>query len=433
MKVNLENKSELERKLSIEVPAEAVQQSFKKATVKAQKESNLKGFRPGKAPLDTVKKMYSENIVRWATDDIINQHFIKGIMETKANIVGEPEFEFGWPKEGENFEFSAYFEVYPEVKLTKTEGLVAERLKTQIDEKNVTDTITRLQGNWANWKPVERVAQMGDQVTIKFKGEVAGQSDPRLEGEMPVELGSQQLIEGFEEGLVGLAKMSEKTLSLQFPQDYHAADFAGQPVVFSVQVLEVSEKELPELNDEFAKKFGKETMTELQEMIQKDLAERIVKESKRHFEETLIRSLVAANPSVVPQFFVKKQKEHLIENFRQDWKQKGQPEQAIEDYITKWSADFERLANEMIQAEFLVMEVAKTQSIEASEADFETKMQEYATQTGIEMERVLAYYNEPKRKDQTMGTLTREKVVKFLSEKAQVTEIDKIQDSTTQN
>lgn len=433
MKVNLENKSELERKLSIEVPAEAVQQSFKKATVKAQKESNLKGFRPGKAPLDTVKKMYTENIVRWATDDIINQHFIKGIMETKANIVGEPEFEFGWPKENENFEFAAYFEVYPEVKLTKVEGLAAERLKTQIDEKNVTDTITRLQGNWATWSPVDRAAQMGDQVTIKFNGEVAGKSDPRLSGEMPVELGSHQLIEGFEEGLVGLKKLDEKTLSLQFPQEYHAPDFAGQPVTFTVQVLEVSDKQLPELNDEFAKKFGKETLAELHDMISKDLSERIVKESKRHFEETLIRSLVAANPSVVPQFFVKKQKEHLIENFRQDWKQKGQPEAAIEDYISKWSADFERLANEMIQAEFLVMEIAKTQSIEASEADFELKMQENAAQTGIDIERVLSYYNEPKRKEQTMGTLTREKVVKFLSEKAQITDIDKIQDSTTQN
>lgn len=429
MKLNIENKSALERKLNIEVPAETVQEYFKKATVKAQKESNLKGFRPGKAPLDTVKKMYSDTIVRWATDDLINTHFVQGMVEHKFQMAGEPEFEFGWPKEGESFEFSAHFEVYPEVKLTKIEGLACEKLKTQISEKEVGETITRLQSSWAEWKPVERPAKNGDQVVIDFKGEMDGKADPRLEGQgMNVELGTGQLIEGFEAGLEGSKAGDTKSLSLKFPAEYHAADFAGKDVVFNVEVKSVSEKELPPLDEAFAKRFGKENLDDLKAMIQEDLAGRIEKESKRHLEETLIRSLVAANPIEVPKFFVNRQKEHLVKNFEQDWKQKGQPEEEIQAYIQKWGADFDKLAGEMIQAEFLVMEIAKQNGLEATQADFDQKMQEYANQTGIELARVTEYYNEENRQNQMLTTLTREKVVSFLTEKAKVTEIDKIKD-----
>lgn len=427
MKANLETTSALQRKLNIEIPAEIVQEYFKKATLKAQKESNLKGFRPGKAPLPTVKKIYSDTIKRWVTDDLINTHFIKSMLEHKIQIAGEPEFEFGWPSEGEKFEFSAYFEVYPEVKLTKIEGLEAEKLKTEMTEKEISETLERLQNSWAEWITKDGPSQKGDQVTIDFTGEIEGQADARLSGQgMKVELGSNQLIEGFESGLEGLCAGDKKSLNLQFPPHYHASDFAGKPVTFHVEVKLVSSKVLPELNDDFAKKFGKETMIDLKEMIAQDLKQRIEKESKRHFEETLIRSLVTANPIEVPKFFVNRQKEHLIKNFEQDWKQKGHPESEIQAYIQKWDADFEKLAKEMIQAEFLVMEVAKLHNLEANEDDFSAKMQEYANQTGIELARVVEYYSEPNRKNQLLTTLTREKVVRFLSEKAKVVEIDKI-------
>jgi trigger factor len=433
MKSNVENVSNLQRKLNIEVPAEIVQEYFKKATIRAQKESHVKGFRPGKAPLSTVKKLYSDNITQWATNDLINSHFIKGIMEHKLQIAGDPEFEFGWPVEGEKFEFSAYFEVYPEVKLAKIDGLGAEKLKVQVTEKEVSETIERLRNSWAEWTPKEGAAEKGDQVTFDFTGEIEGKSEPRLSGQgLKVELGSHQLIEGFESGLEGLKAGDKKSLSLQFPIEYHSEDFAGKPVTFHVEVKSVSSKVLPELNDEFAKKFGKETLRELKDLIFQDLSQRIEKESNRHFEETLIRSLVASNPIEVPQYFVKRQKEHLIKNLEQDWKQRGQPDSEIQAYIQKWDSDFEKLAQEMIQAEFLVMEVAKLHNLEATEADFESKMKDYADQTGIELSRVLEYYSEETRKTQVMTTITRQKVVKFLSEKANVTEIDKIKETSLQ-
>jgi len=430
MKASLETTSALKRKLNVEIPAETVQEYFKKATLKAQKESNLKGFRPGKAPLPTVKKIYSDTIKRWVTDDLINAHFIKSMIEHQIQIAGEPEFEFDWPTEGENFEFSAYFEIYPEVKLTKIEGLKAEKLKIQVTEKQISDTLERLQNSWAEWVNKNSPAQKGDQVTIDFSGEIEGKTDPRLSGQgMKVELGSNQLIEGFEAGLEGLQAGDKKSLELQFPTQYHSADFAGKPVTFHVEVKEVSSKVLPELSDDFAKKFGKETMTDLKEMIAQDLTQRIEKESKRHFEETLIRSLVASNPIEVPNYFVNRQKEHLIKNFEQDWKQKGQPDSEIQAYIKKWDADFEKLAQEMIQAEFLIMEVAKLNNLDATEDDFKAKIKEYANQTGIELSRVNEYYSDSNRKNQLLTTLTREKVVQYLSEKAHVTEIDKIRET----
>jgi len=432
MKANLENTTKLQRKLNIEIPAETVQEYFKNATIKAQKESNVKGFRPGKAPLPTIKKMYSDTITKWATDDLINTHFIKSMVEHKVQIAGEPEFEFGWPADGEKFEFSAYFEVYPEVSLTKIEGLAVEKLKTQVTEIEISETIERLRNGGAKWIPKEGAAQKGDQVSIDFNGEIEGQSDARLSGYgMTVELGSNQLIEGFESGLEGLNVSDKKSLNLQFPLEYHSADFAGKPVTFHVEVKSVSLKVLPELNEEFAKTFGKETMAKLSEMISQDLSQRVEKESKRHFEETLIHSLVAANPIEVPKFFVNRQKEHLIKNLEKDWKEKGQSEGEIHAYIQKWEADFERLAHEMIQAEFLVMEVAKLNHLDATEEDFVAKMKDYAMQTGIDMDRVIEYYSDANRKKQMLTTLSREKVVKFLSDKANVTEIDKIKEGTT--
>lgn len=433
MKVQLENKSELERKLNIEVPAEIVNNFFKKATVKAQKESNLKGFRPGKAPLDTVKKVYSDSILRWVADDLINTHFVKGIIEHKVQMAGEPEFEFGWPKEGEAFEFSAFFEVYPEVKVTRFEGLEAEKLQTEVTPSSIDSTIERLRSSWAEWNLVEREVKNGDQVTVDFKGQIDSKPDPRLEGEgMPVEIGAGQMIQGFESGLEGMKEGEEKTLNLMFPEEYHAPDFSGKAVEFKVTVKAVKEKTLPSLDEAFAKRFGKESMDELKEMIEKDLVQRIEKESKNHLEETLIRSLVQANPIEVPQFFVKRQKDSMVKNFEKDWKQKGQPDEAIAAYIQKWDSDFDKLAKEMIQAEFLVMELAKNQNLEANEEDFKKKLEEYAVQTGIELNRVIEHYSAENRKNQLLSTLTREKVVKFLEEKAQIKNIDKIKEENSE-
>ncbi len=429
MKANIEIKSGLERKLDVQIPTETVNDFFKKATLQVQKKSNIKGFRAGKAPLETVKKVYSDSILKTVADDLINKHFAKGLVEHQIQMAGEPEFEFGWPIEGKEFQFSAYFEVYPEVTVDKYEGLEAEELSSEVSENEVMQTIERLQNNWAAWEQADHAVKAQDQVTINFSGKLEGVADPRLSGQnLSIVIGAKQMIEGFEDGLLGLSVGDKKTLKLKFPEGYHSADLSNKDVEFDVEIVKNEKKVLPALDAEFAKRFGKESMEELKTLISEDMKLDIAKKSKNHLEETLVRSLVAANPTDVPKYYVGRQKTHLEENFKKDWQEKGYPEQDIQEYIAKWSDDFDKLAKEMIQAEFLVMELAKAKQLEATEEDFANRLEEYAKQTGIELARMKEHYMGD-RAQNLMQTITREKVMKMLLAGAKLKSISKLPES----
>ena len=220
MKSTVEKVNSLQRKINIEIPAAIVTTTFNNVFKAVQKQANLKGFRPGKAPLNIVKNFYGDRIKQDVAQELIQKHYWEAVKEHKIEPINYPEFEFDVPSEDKDFSFSANVEVRPEVNLKKYEGLELEREKFVMDEKRVDTVIENIRTSRATQVDVleDRPAQKSDIAIIDFEGFVDGKA---LEGgtgtNHTLELGANQFIEGFEDGAVGMKIGQVKNLTLKFP------------------------------------------------------------------------------------------------------------------------------------------------------------------------------------------------------------------------
>lgn len=256
MQVSVEATEGLERKLTVEIPAEQIDSEVKKRISSTAKKVRLDGFRPGKVPVKVVKQRFGEALRAEVVGELANQSFQKAVMQEDLKPVGQPSIEPKKNEEGENFEFIATFEVYPEIELADCADFALTQYTSEVTDADVDAMIEKLRDQKATWEPVDRAAAEGDQVNIDYKGVKDGEefSGGSAEG-TDLELGSKRMIEGFEAGLVGAKAGEERKLDLTFPENYHAEDLKGAAVEFTVKVNSVSEKKLAELNSEFFADF----------------------------------------------------------------------------------------------------------------------------------------------------------------------------------
>jgi trigger factor len=430
MKASLETVSTLERKLNIEVPATEVQASFEKAFIGLQKHVAIKGFRKGKAPLATVKQLFRDRVQQDVVQDIIQSNFASALKQHALNPISYPAIEFDPIETEKDFSFSAEFEVRPEVVLKKFENLSVKKEKLNPSDKVVIDALDDIRKGRAEKIAVleDRPAQKGDLAIIDFIGYIDGGKE--LENgagkDHELELGSNSFIPGFEEGVEGMKVGSEKTVSIKFPETYHVGDLAGKPVDFKVNLKALNKKSLPELTEEFVKGLGPyENLEALKTAIKDDYEKRETARINEELKNRLMRVLVDHNPVAVPKSLMAEQKKALIEDFEKRMKQQGMPESQFADYKAKWDSDFERTAAYMIQASFLVDKLAVEQGMKATSADIDTKLAEYAAQTGIDIVRVREFYKEEERQNRLSHQITEEKVLEFLIGKSVVTEVSR--------
>ncbi len=428
MKSSVENVSNLQRRLHVEIPADTVKSVFQRYFSDLQKNVQLKGFRKGKAPLTAIKSMYADRVRMDVVQDLIQRHYAEALNAHKLDPIGNPEFEFQDPTEGADFKFSAQFDVRPEVSLKKYEGLEVEKEKYNFDSKRVDEVLNNLRSSRAKTVDVleDRAAVMGDIAVIDFDGSVNGKKLDGGQGtDHNLELGSKQFIEGFEDGIVGMKVGSQKTLQLKFPTPYHAAELEGQPVEFIVTLKTLKKKELPEINDEFIKSLGgDQDLQSLKNTIEKDLKESDLKKIEDDFKNRLLKQLVKENPIEVPPRLLEEQKQALIEDFKTRMKGQGMSEADYAEYIKKWDADFATSAKEMIQSSFLIDAVARKHTLGCTQEDVDQKLTQYAAQTGIEIQKIKDFYGKPEQMSRLTYTITEEKVMGFLTSSAKIKEVD---------
>lgn len=429
MKSNVEKVSNLSRKLNIAVPAAAVQTSFQKIFQGLQKEVNIKGFRKGKAPIATIKSMYSDRVKQDVVQDLIHQHYAKALVEHKLDPISYPEFEFEDPNDEKEFSFSAAFDVRPEINLKNYEGLEVEKEKYSFDDAKVSQVLDNIRSSRATFEDVTepRPAKNGDVAIIDFEGFVDGKPlDNGAGTNHHLELGAKQFIEGFEEQVVGLKAGEKKTLKLKFPDPYHSKELAGKEVEFKVTVNSLKSKVLPELTEEFLTSLGgPKDLESLKKSIRDDLESTDKKRIEDAFKNRLLKALVKANPVDVPASLKKEQKASLVEDFKKRMSEQGMPPDDFEAYIQKWDTDFDNTAAEMIQSSFLVDGIAKKHDLFCKQEDLDAKYAEYAAQTGIEIARIKEFYGKPDQTSRLTFMITEEKVIAFLNKSVKIKEVDK--------
>ncbi|MFL0798489.1 MAG: trigger factor [Cellvibrionaceae bacterium] len=257
MQVSVETISNLERRLTIGVPSANIDNAVNARLKDAQKNIKMNGFRKGKVPLKIVKQQYGPGVRQEVLGDVINKSFYEALTQENLKPAGQPSIEPKQVEEGKDFEFIATFEVYPEVEVGDLSAVSVQKLEAEVTDADLDSMIEVLRKQQATFESADRAAALEDQVDIDFVGTKDGEefAGGKADSQKLV-LGSNSMIPGFEDGIVGMKAGEQKTLQLTFPEDYHSEDLKGAAVEFAITLNGVEEQKLPELNEEFFVKYG---------------------------------------------------------------------------------------------------------------------------------------------------------------------------------
>ena len=257
MQVSIETTQGLERKMTITVPSDRVDSAVNARLQEAAKSVRMNGFRKGKVPMKVVKNRFGKGVRQEVAGELMSQTYYEALTQKILKPAGQPRIEATSMDEGKDLQFTAVFEVYPEIELPDFSTVTVERLQAEVTETDIDEMIETLRQQRQSWKEVDRAAAKDDLVNIDFTGRKDGEEFPGGQSTgTNLIIGSERMIPGFEEGIIGKKAGEEVTLPLTFPEDYHNKDLAGAEVEFDITVNKVSEKTLPEIDDEFFASFG---------------------------------------------------------------------------------------------------------------------------------------------------------------------------------
>ena len=395
--------------LTIEVGAEAFQAAVEKAYRKMRGKINMPGFRPGKAPRKLIERMYgAEVFYEEAINIAFPDAYEEAVKEQELQVVGYPAVELVGDATGDGFTFKAIVPVYPEVTLGEYKGLTAEKEEVKVSAADVDERLKQLSDRNTRLVSVEREAKEGDTAVIDFDGYLDGKPFDGGKGENhSLELGSHSFVPGFEEQVVGMKAGDEKDIDITFPEDYHA-DLAGKAVVFKVKCHEVKEKEVPEMDDEFAKDVSEfDTLKELKADLKKKISEERQKAADREFEDALMTKVAEGITAEIPDAMVENQARQFVENFKMQITQQGIPydQYAQMTGITeaKLLEDAKEPALRQVRMDLALAAVIKAENIEASDEEVEDEFKKLAEQYGMDLEMVKKYVQADQVKDQVIS------------------------------
>ncbi len=363
MNVSIDSTGPLEKQLTIDVPEERIASAVRERLRKLSRTTRIDGFRPGKVPMKVVEQRFGTIVRQEVGGEVMQQTFGEAVSKENLRPATQPTIEPGALEPGAGLSYTATFEVFPEVSLNGIDGLEVERPHCDIVDADVDKMIENLRSQRTTWRAVGRPATQGDQVTMDFKGFVDGEAfeGGSQEGGV-IELGSGQLIPGFEDGLVGVQAEQSLEIDVNFPDEYHVDELAGKPVKFEVQVKSVAESELPELDDEFFKAFGVEEGG--LEAFRTDLLSNMEREKEQRLQslvkENVMNALAAGIELELPKGMVSHEAEHQRNTMRQRMSAQGAAPEMLDGLDDSL---FEEEAKRRVTLGLIVSEIVKTADI----------------------------------------------------------------------
>lgn len=422
MQVSVETTSGLERRLTVGIPAAQVDQEVNKRLQQASKTVRINGFRQGKVPMSVVKKRFGAGVRQEVLGDAINRSYYEAVTQEKLRPAGQPNIEPKQMAAGSDIEFVATIEVYPDVELKGVDGIAVEKLSAEITDSDVEEMIDTLRKSQAKWSDAEKVAADGDQLVIDYAGTKDGEAfDGGTAESQNLVLGSGQMIEGFESGLVGAKADDERVLKLTFPEDYQAEELQGAAVEFAVTVKAVQVQELPEINDEFFKIFGVSEGGE--EQFRKEVRENMENEkekaAKNSLKTQIFDALVSANEFEIPNALVATEVNALRNQMAQQY---GQLSEKLDLSTIFPDAMFEEQAKKRTHLGLLVSEVVTKESLKADKDRVKAMIEGLAATYEDPQSVVNYYFGNEQLLAGVEAAVLEEQVVERLVESAAVTE-----------
>lgn len=429
MQVHVEDISSVQKKITIEIPAEQVNEEIEKAYSAIQKKAKIQGFRPGKAPMQLIKRTYSDAMRDDVMRRLYQQTLYKAMDEHKVEPIDSPTIESDILEPGVPFKYSAVIEVMPQILLKEPTGLIVNKEIYVPKPENIDGELKRMQENMAQMIPLEEGAAVENGHTVSVEYSIAVDGSPEETSgaqSAEVEVGSNKLIPGFEEQLIGMKQGESKEFTLELPAGGDSAESTGKKGLFSVTVGEIKRKELPELDDEFAQQFGEfDTMEELRakmiEYHEKHEKDRIENE----FKERIIQALIKKNPMDVPESMVKRQLDHMFENLKNRLKSQQMSLEMMGLDAESFRARFRDDAIDKVRGGLLLMALVEKENISVSDEDLTAQYEKIAAGNPEMLDRIKEYYTSNQNaKSSVISEIKEDKAISYLIDHAVVTEVD---------
>jgi len=412
-------------KLTIEVAAEELEKAIEKAYQKNKNKISIPGFRKGKAPRKMIEQMYGKEVFyEDAANELIPDAYEQATLECTEEIVSSPKIEVTQIEAGKPFIFTAEVALKPEVTLGKYKGVKIDKVDVEVSDEEVDAEIAKERESNARTITVEdRAVKDGDMTVIDFEGFVDGVAFEGGKGEnYPLTIGSGAFIPGFEEALIGAKIGKETDVNVTFPEDYQASELAGKAAVFKCTVKEIKEKELPELDDEFASEVSEfDTLAEYKEDVKKKLGEKKAQAAKDAKEDAVIDAIIEDAKMEIPDAMVDTQQRQMVEEFAQRIQSQGL---SMEQYLQFTGMDVNTLLEQVkpqalrrIQSRLVLEAVAAAENLVASEEDFEEEVKTMAEAYQMEADKVKELLGETGKK-QVLDDVCVKKAVEFVVENA---------------
>ena len=420
MQVSVENTSDLERRVTVAIDEDRISQAVDSKLKDMSRTVKLKGFRQGKVPLKVVQQQYGSQVRNDVVNEVLQSTFYEAISQENLHPAGTPSFDTNKNEPGQGLEYTATFEVYPEIKLASLENESIEKAMVDIAESDIDNMIDRVRRQHVSWEVVERAAKESDQVKIDFNGTIDGEAfDGGAGKDMSIELGSGRMIKGFEEGIIGASAGDDLTLDLQFPEKYHAENLAGKPVQFAVHVNTVEEAVLPPLDDEFAKKMGVESgdMAKLREDIKDNMQLELDKQIATKLKEQAMDALISANKIEVPKALIENESEALKNQMVQNLSSQGLGQKDLGSLDMNMFAD---QAVRRVSLGLIMSEIVKENNITVEADTVRAKVEEIARPYEQPEEVIQWYYGDKRRLAEIESLVLEQEVVNWILTQAKV-------------
>lgn len=420
MQVSVETTEGLERKLTIAIPGDRVDTAVNARLQEAAQTIRLNGFRQGKVPLKVVKNKFGKGVRQEVVGELMNQTYFEAIAQESLKPAGQPRIEPTSMDEGKDVEFVAVFEVYPEIELPDFAVIKAERLVAEVLDDDIDEMIETLRKQRQTWVPVERAAADGDMVNIDYVGKKEGEEfqGGKAAGQNLV-LGSERMIPGFEDGVIGKSAGDDFTLQLKFPDEYHSEELAGAEVEFELKLNTVSEQSLPEVNKDFFKSFGVEEggMEAFREEVSNNMQREMKTASRNKLKTTLMDALISDLEVAIPAALMSNEIHQLKhQTVQQMGGGQGFDPHSMPDEL------FREQAKRRVTLGLILGEVISQQGIQADAEKVRDAVEEIAATYESPEEVVKWYYSNEEQLQGIESSVIEDQVFDYIIEQAQVSD-----------
>ena len=424
MKAELIDISECKKNLQIEVPQDIVDVEMTHIAQEIAKRARVPGFRPGKAPIGVVKTRYRDEIISEMMQHLLPKCFGEAVDDRKLDIVEAPRFEGIDYAAGQPLRFKAVFEVYPQLNITNYIEIPVEEISSKVEESEVEASLKKLQDEMAELAPVEedRPIQEGDFAEISFIGTLAEEGQPPVIADKAVcEIGGRTTLKEFTENLLGAKVNDKKTFPVSYRNNYPEKKLAGKTVQYTVRVETIKQKEIPEIDDEFAQRVGQyKTLDELKAKIRQDLEKHKAEHAQEQMREKLLEWLENNNEFEIPESLVERQLQIRVQRLLRDLARQGVNPQRLDVDWGKIREDQQQQAIRDVKGSLILEHVAEEENIRVSDDEVDDEIDKISIETNRPKEKVREVLTREGGVDRLKTQIRNKKTLDFLQERARI-------------